>query len=182
MARIVGEIETKQRGLMAAVTSRLSGAARLRAEAEEGEGLRRLMPLLEKLPDTVTAILRPTLGFLRIDCCIVGPGKVLAVQTLHWTGTVATGEKGHWMSGRTELGRPDRTVTVFCNRLGFSGRAKGFDLVPVVLCTGGPVKMLAQPDQARLVQWDEAEEFLRSTFPDGVFGFNQSELISSLSR
>lgn len=180
MARILGEIGTKNRGLMATVTSRLSNAARLRAEAAEGEGLRRLAPLLEQLPDTVTAILRPTLGFLRIDCCIIGPGKVMAVQTLHWTGTVAAGEKGQWTSGRTELGRPDRTVSVFCDRLGFSGRAKGFDLIPVVIGTGGPVHLLVEP-QALFVQWEEAAEFLQSSFPHGVFGFSAADLIASLS-
>jgi len=181
MAKIIGDLEpSKRRGLYDTVAARLNARARLRVEGYEGAGLRRLIPLLASLPDHVTVILRPTLGFLRIDCCLIGPGRVVVIQTSHWVGKVTQGQKGQWLGGTVDLGRPDRLATVFCDRLRFSGHARGFELVPVVLFTAGFVDVTSDATEATLVQWEKAESFLGAAFPSGLMGFDSSHLIGLL--
>lgn len=181
MAKIIGDLGPgKKRNLLDTVAARLNDQARMRVEGHEGEGLRRLLPLLKALPDHVTVILRPTLGFLRIDCCLIGPGRVLVVQTSHWTGKITHGQKGQWLGGLVDLGRPDRLATVFCDRLRFSGHARGFELVPVVLFTAGVVDVDSHSSEATFVQWEKAGSFLGSAFPSGLKGFDSSHLIELL--
>jgi len=181
VAKIIGNLGPgKRRGLLDAVAARLNDQARLRIEGHEGEGLRRLLPFLEALPDHVTVILRPTLGFLRIDCCLIGPGRVLVVHTSHWNGKVSLGQKEQWMGGLVDLGRPDRLSTVFCDRLRFSGHAKGFELVPVVIFTAGAVELASDSSEATLVPWEQAGSYLAAAFPTGLKGFDSSKLINIL--
>jgi hypothetical protein len=181
LAKIIGNLGPgKRRGVIDTVAARLNEQARLRIEGHEGEGLRRLLPVLERLPDHVTVILRPTLGFLRIDCCLIGPGRVLVVQTLHWSGKVTTGQKGQWLGGVVDLGRPDRLATVFCDRLRFSGHVRGFELVPVVLFTAGSVELVRDSSEITLVPWEKAEISLGAAFPSGLKGFDSSHLVNLL--
>ncbi len=182
MAKIIGDLGSgRKRGLVDAVAARLSSQARLRVEGHEGAGLRRLLPILQRLPDHVTVILRPTLGFLRTDCCLIGPGRVIVIQTSHWNGKITAGKKGQWMGGLVDLGRPDRLSTVFCDRLRFSGNARGFELVPVVLFTAGAVELdMNDESEATLVPWEQAESFLSTAFPSGLMGFDSSNLIQVL--
>jgi hypothetical protein len=184
MAKIYGQLPgAARRGLVSALMARLSETARLQVEMEEGEGLRRLFPLLEALPDNVTVVLKPTLGFMRIDCCIIGPGRIIVLKTAHYKGTVKAGEQGEWRggAGTIDLGRPDRLANTFCDRLQFSGNARGFAVEPVVIFTAGPVEFEAGTPLATLVPWEEAAGFLTVQFPDGVDGFSPEALITLLT-
>jgi hypothetical protein len=187
MAKILGKLaEIKKRDLVRSITARLSDLARLQAEMEEGYGPHRLAARLKELalPDGVTIILRPTLAFLNADICLVAPGKVLVVTALHWSGEIGQqGKKGEWTGagGSVDLGRPDRRARLFCDRLEYSGLAKGFDLEPVVVFTGGPVQYLGEPPEATLVQWAELEEFLRNRLPAGVAGFSAADLLQAIT-
>lgn len=181
MAKIVGQIQDRApRGWISVLTGRLSPAARLRAEASAGEGLRRLLPLLESLPEAVTAVLHPSLGFMAADCCVVGPTGVLVVQTVHWTGPIRTGEKGEWLAGGRDLGRPDRQAAVFADRLRFTEYAAGLPVQPAVIFTAGEVQR-PEGAEAVLVPWDQAGRFLREQFPDGLTGQAPPELIQVLA-
>lgn len=183
MAKIIGQLpEAPRRGLGTALMARLNETARLKAEMEEGEGLRRLFPLLEALPDNVAVVLKPTLGFMRIDCCIIGPGRIMVIKTAHYKGTIKPGEQGEWRGGggAIDLGRPDRLANTFCDRLQFSGNARGFEVEPVVFFTAGPVGFEAGESLATLVPWEEAVGFLVTRFPPGVEGFKAEALIELL--
>jgi hypothetical protein len=184
MAKIIGDLpQGNRRSLVAVLSSRFSEAARLKADREDGEGLRRLTGLLHALPDDVTAVLRPTLGFMQAECCLIGPGKVLVVQTLHFRGRITVGQKEEWIGhpGSMDLGRPDRRAAVFCDRLAYSGNGRGFSLEPLVICTEGPVELAAPAPLASLIPWADAPRFLAQAFPDGVIGFDTRQLVEMLS-
>jgi hypothetical protein len=183
MAKIIGTLpQGARRNLLGSVAARFSEGARLKAEREEGEGLRRLFPLLERLPESVTVVLQPTLGFMTGECCVVGPGTALVIQTLHFRGKITLGEKEEWLGqpGGQDLGRPDRRAAIFCEKLEFSGHARGFALEPVVICTDGPVQLEAPTPQAPLVAWEDATGFLAQAFPGGLKGFDPAPLIKLL--
>ncbi|MFZ5826751.1 MAG: nuclease-related domain-containing protein [Bacillota bacterium] len=176
--------EKKQRDLLRSVTSLVSGTAKLQAEMEEGHGPHVLVERLKELslPENVTIILRPTLAFLNADVCMIGPGRVLVINALHWTGEVGQGKKGEWTGARgVDLGRPDRRAQLFCDRLAYSGLAKGFELEPVVVFTAGPVMYHGGEPEAALVQWDALEDFLRRSLPSGLAGFSAAGLIKALT-
>jgi hypothetical protein len=184
MAKIIGDLpQGTRRSLVSSLSARFSEAARLKADREDGEGLRRLAGVLSQLPDDVTAVLRPTLGFMQGECCLIGPGKVLVVQTLHFRGKIVLGQKEEWIGhpGSVDLGRPDRRAAVLCDRLAYSGNGRGFSLEPVVICTEGPVEFDAPAPLAPLVPWTEAATFLTQAFPGGVVGFDTRPLIEVLS-
>jgi hypothetical protein len=188
MAKILGKLlAKKQRAFVRSMTALVSEVARLQAEMEEGYGPHVLAERLRELdlPDSVTIVLRPTLAFLTADACIIGPGKVLVISALHWSGEIGQdGKKGEWTGakGGVDLGRPDRRAHLFCDRLAFSGLAKGFELEPVVVFTGGPVKYLGgEQPQATLVQWTELEAFLKQRLPAGIAGFSASDLIKVIT-
>lgn len=185
MAKILGKLaEKKQRDLVRSMTALISSTARLQAEMEEGYGPHILVERLKglDLPENVTVILRATLAFLNADLCIIGPGKVLVINALHWTGEITQGRKGEWIGARSvDLGRPDRRAQLFCDRLAYSGLAKGFELEPLVVFTAGPVQYRGEEPEALLVQWDALEDFLRRNLPSGVAGFSTTELIRTLT-
>ncbi len=186
MAKIIGSLPAAPRqNLLGAMLSKVNETARMKAEFESGVGAQRLAELAAKLPDPVTVVLRPTLGFMSIDCCIIGPGAVMPINSLHWKGKIIRGEQDAWIGQPTSvhLGRPDRRSFVFADRLRFSGLADGFALEPVVIVTGGKVDGEGLADaQATLVQWDDAAEFLARSFPPGVQGLHSpSELIKTIS-
>lgn len=187
MTKILGKLPAKRkREFVKSMTSLLSDTARLQAEMEEGYGPHALAERLREidLPDSVTVVLRPTLAFLNADVCIIGPGKVLVITALHWAGDIGqAGKKGEWTGAKSiDLGRPDRRAHLFCDRLAYSGLSKGFDLEPVVVFTGGPVRYVgAEEPQATLVQWAELEEFLYERLPAGVAGFSAAELIKVIT-
>lgn len=164
---------------MGSLVARLSETARITAEREEGEGLRRLAGLLNKLPDSATVVLRPKLGFMQVDCCVFGAGKLLVINTLHYRGVIEPGEREVWVGpkGGPDLGRPDRRAFVFCDRLAYAELAKGLEVEPVVVCTEGPVDVRAVEPQTTLVQWAEAESFFTRQFPAGVAGFPAHHLV-----
>jgi hypothetical protein len=166
MAKIIGTLPTEtRRHWLGALAAHVSPTARRRAALESGEGLRRLASLLPALPECVTAILRPSLGFMQVDCCLLGPDRVLVVETLHWAGKIAAGERGEWLgAGSVDLGRPDRRAFVLADRLAYSGHARGFRVEPVVICTDGPVEFVGPPPLTRVVPWAEAPEFLAECF------------------
>lgn len=188
MAKILGKLPAKKkREFMRSMTALVSDRGRLQAELEEGYGPHALAERLQAiaLPDGVTIILRPTLAFLNADACIIGPGKVLVLTALHWSGEIGQGgKKGEWTGakGGVDLGRPDRRAHLFCDRLAYSGLSKGFELEPVVVFTAGPVTYVGGEEPlATLVQWAELEEFLQKRFPAGVAGFSANELIKAIT-
>lgn len=188
MAKILGKLaEKKKREFVRSMTAMVSDLARLQAEMEEGFGPHELAERLKglALPDSVTVVLRPTLAFLAADACIIGSGKVLVFTALHWAGDIGQdGKKGEWTGGRggIDLGRPDRRAHLFCDRLAYSGLARGFEIEPVVLFTAGPVQYLGEQPQATLVQSAELEEFIRQRFPDGVTSLSSAaELIKAIT-
>lgn len=164
MAHLLGTMpELGARSLLGTLKARLTDVGRRQLEMEEGHGLRRLVELLRSLPDTVTAVIHPSLGFMQVDAVVAAPGRLLVVNTLHWRGEVAVNEKGAWTGagGRVGLGRPDRRAFTFADRLRFSGRTEGFAVAPLVLCTAGSVQLLADDAEAELVAWAEAAQRLR---------------------
>lgn len=175
----------KPRSLAQRLTAPLSAAGRLQAELEEGQGPHRLAErlLAMELGDEVTLVLRPTLAFLSADLCLVGPGRALVLNALHWTGEVALGKKGEWRGagGRVDLGRPDRRANLLCDRLIYSGNAQGMELEPVVVFTAGPVKYLGDAAEATLVQSDELDGFIRSRIAAGAVGLTAAQLIRAVS-
>lgn len=184
MANILGNLPKEaRRNLIGSLAARVSETARLKAEFDEGEGLRRLVDMVERLPDNVTAVLRPSLGFgLVADAVVIGPGTALVVCTLHWKGAVSEGERGEWLgAGKTDLGRPDRRAHVFATRLDFSGHARGYQVEPLVVCTEGPVDLKNLETKAPVVQHSEAQAYLAERFRTGAAGFDPSGLIDVLT-
>jgi hypothetical protein len=184
MAKIIGDLpHGSRRSLVASLSTRFSESARLTADREDGIGLHRLVGLLPALPDDVTAVLRPTLGFMQGECCLIGPGKLMVIQTLHFRGRITAGQKEEWVGhpGSVDLGRPDRRAAVFCDRLAYSGNGRGFALEPVVICTEGPVELTAPAPLAPLIPWADAAQFLIEAFPGGLVGFDTRPLIQMLS-
>lgn len=184
MVKRIGTVpEGKRRGLLSSVTAQVSEKARLQAEMAEGAGLRRLVGAAEHLADHVTLVIRPQLGFMNVDACLIGAGKVLVINTLHWQGKITAGLQDEWVGGGSvDLGRPDRRAHVFADRLSFAGLAAGFAVEPVVVVTAGAVDMTGLQPLSRLVQWAEAEAFLTQQFPPGVAGFDPTALIKALAR
>lgn len=185
MAKIVGKLPPAPRpNLFGALLNRVNELARLKSEFHGREGLRRLAGPLAQLPDHVTVILQPTLGFMQIDCCVIGPGRIMAINTLHWQGRVLVSKQEAWVGHpiSLHLGRPDRRSAVFLDKLGFTGLTKGFELDPVVICTAGKAEVDLQGAQARVVPWDEAPAFLARSFPTGVQGLhNPAEIVKLLT-
>jgi len=173
MAKIVGTPPASpRRGLLGTLAAGISPAARMRAEMTEGAGLHRLLELVGQLPDSVTAVVRPGLGFfMKIDCCLIGPGKVLAIDTVHWTGKVTAGQHEEWTGALgTDLGRPDRRAFVFADRLAFGGQVGDRVVEPVVICTGGAVDLQGLKPLAPVIPWNEAPSFLGAAFSPGPAG------------
>lgn len=186
MAKIIGRPpEIKKRTLLRSLTARLTQTARIQAELEEGYGPLELARRLEGLvlPDSVTIICRPTLGFLHADVCLIAPGVVLVINALHWSGEIGLGQKAEWtgQKGTVDLGRPDRRAALFADRLVWSNLARGFAVKPVVVFTAGPVAHPAEQAEAAVVQGDELGEYLNHQLSEKVAGFNPAELIKTLS-
>lgn len=164
MAHVLGTMPAAgARSLLGSLKARMSDAGRRQLEMEEGEGLKRLVGLLQRLPDTVTAVIRPTLGFMHVDAVVGAPGRLLVINTLHWSGEIAVNEKGAWTGagGKVGLGRPDRRAFTFADRLQFSGRTEGFRVTPVVICTAGAVTVLSADTEVDVVAWTQAEQLLQ---------------------
>jgi hypothetical protein len=179
MANIIGAIpEARKRSLLGTVAAGVNPMVRQENAFREHEGLRRLLEVVQTLPDSVTAIVEPTLGFLKADCCLLGHGRLLVVQTAHWKGKILPGKDGEWLgAGRVDLGRPDRRAFVFADRLAYSGRAEGWDMEPVVVFTAGAVDFHAGDTQAMLIHWDETEQFLRGVFLPHLTGPSPDPII-----
>ncbi|MFZ5813971.1 MAG: nuclease-related domain-containing protein [Bacillota bacterium] len=186
MVKIYGKLpERKKRDLVIGLSSMVSATARMQAELEEGQGPHLLAERLRGmgLPDGVSIILRPTLAFLHADICLIGGGKVLVINALHWSGEIGRGKKGEWTGakGAVDLGRPDRRAYLFCDRLRYSGLADGFAVEPVVVFTAGPVRCHEPEPQATLVQWAELEAFLRRSLAGPEAGPSPAGLIETLT-
>jgi hypothetical protein len=168
--------------LLGSLAAVVSPAARQRAEMEAGQGLRRLVGVLEELPDYVTVILRPAMGWmLHADCCVIGPGRVLVISAVHWKGTIAADKDGQWLgTGYTDLGRPDRHAAYFAQRLAYGPWARGMEVEPVVVFTDGPVKFLGPKPLATLVFWEEARALLLEPFPPGAAPPDVADLVQLL--
>lgn len=184
MAKIIGNLPTdRKRGFLNAIASRVSDSARLRTEAAEGEGLRLLLDAVRTLPDQVTVVLGPSLGFMmKAECCIIGPGKALVINTLHFRGAVREGEKSEWIgSGGIDLGRPDRRTHLFADRLRFSGNAEGFTVEPMVVLTAGAVEFGNLRPMVPIVTLDQLRVELARLFPPNLVGPDPAGLIRSIS-
>jgi len=186
MVKRIGNIpDTKPRSWRHRLTAPLSAAARQVAELEEGVGLRLLAERLSAmdLGERAALVVRPALGFMSADLCLIGPGRALVINALHWAGDIVPGDKGEWRGGggKVDLGRPDRRARVFCDRLAFSGHARGIALEPAVVFTAGPAHCKESAPEAALVQWDELEAFVRSRIHPSAVGFPATELIRLIS-
>jgi len=183
MAKFIGTLpQAQRRSLLGSLSATLSPVARQKAEMEEGEGIRRLAALLEKLPANVTVLLQPRMGWMMDgDCCVIGPGRLLVIAALHWKGRIGTGPDEEWRgAGGTDLGRPDRRAAYFARRLEYSGHASEFTVEPVVVFTDGPVGFRGPEPEATLVHWHEALEVISGAFPDGSAQVDVSELVRLL--
>lgn len=160
----------KAPGLLTRLTANVSESARLQAEAAAGEAFRLVESALQGLPDTVTLLRGPVLGFsMQVDGCLLGPGRVVLFSLLHWKGAITVNEQGAWTgaAGRVDLGRPDRRVALFADRLCHSGLAGSLDVEPIVILTGGPISYTGA-SEALLVPLDELEEYLATAFSEGA--------------
>jgi hypothetical protein len=170
MAKLYGQLpEAPPRNLLGALAAAVNPIARQKAELDAGAGLRRLLPLFELMPDHTAVILQPSLGFfMKVDCGIILPGRILVVQTVHWKGKILPGKNGEWLgaNGTVDLGRPDRRAAQLADKLAYSGHAAGFEVDPVVVFTDGPVDFQGPEPVSLLVQWDEVSQFLRAMVPD----------------
>lgn len=170
MAKIIGAPPKEaRRNLLGTVAAAVSPVARQKLAMEEGEGLRRLLPLLEELPDSVTVFLHPSMGFFgKAECVVAGPGTVLVLATLHWKGKVTKGENNEWRGmGNVDLGRPDKRASWFADRLYNGGYTEGLHLESVVVCTNGPADLDGVDCIATVVPWDGAARFLEQVFAPG---------------
>lgn len=171
MAKTMGQWPSlKAPGLVTRLTARVSEPARLQAEAAAGEGYRRVETALQDLPDAVTLLRGPVLGFsMQVDGCLLGPGRIVLFTLLHWKGTITLNEQGAWTgsAGRVDLGRPDRRAALFADRLSHSGLAGSLDVEPIVILTGGPISY-AGTAEALLVPLDELDGYLATAFADGA--------------
>lgn len=159
----------KAPGLLTRLTANVSEPARLQAEAAVGEGYRLVESVLQGLPDTVTLLRGPVLGFsMKVDGCLLGPGRVVLFTLLHWKGRIAVNEEGAWTGqGRVDLGRPDRRAALFADRLRHSGLAGSLDVEPIVIVTGGSISY-AGASEALLVPLIELETYLATAFTEGA--------------
>jgi hypothetical protein len=171
MAKLMGQWPSlKTPGLLTRLVATVSEPARLQVEAAAGEGYRRLEPVLQALPESITLLRGPVLGFsMQADGCLLGPGRIVIFSLLHWQGAIAVDEKGAWTGagGRVDLGRPDRRAALFANRLSHSGLAGSLDVEPIVILTGGPIRY-SGPTEALLVPLDELEGYLVTAFQAGA--------------
>lgn len=171
MAKTMGRWPSlKAPGLMTRLTARVSEPARLQAEAATGEGYRLVERALQALPESVTLLRGPVLGFsMQVDGCLLGPGRVVLFGLLHWKGAISLNENGAWtgLGGRVDLGRPDRRVALFADRLRHSGLAGALDVEPIVILTGGPISYSGAAE-ALLVPLEELDSYLATAFPDGA--------------
>ncbi|HWI66394.1 MAG TPA: nuclease-related domain-containing protein [Symbiobacteriaceae bacterium] len=183
MANVIGKLpEEPRRGLLGSLAATVNPVARQRAEMEEGQGIRRLVGLLEQLPDNVTVIIRPKLGWMMdADLCVIGPGRVLVISAVHWKGRIQTGENEEWRGvPGTDLGRPDRRAAYFAKRVEYGGRAAGLTVEPVVVFTDGPVSFGGPEPLATLVYWNEALSVLAEVFPAEAPAPEAGELVRLL--
>lgn len=164
------------------VAATVSPVARQRTEMEEGLGIRRLIGLLENLPDYVTVIIKPSLGWMMYaDCCVIGPGRLLVISAVHWKGAIGSDKEGAWLgAGHTDLGRPDRRAAYFAKRLEFGPHAMDMVVEPVVVFTNGPVKFMGPEPLATMVFWEEAEAIMAEAFPPGKTPVDVSGLVQLL--
>jgi hypothetical protein len=172
MAKLMGRWPTQRApGLLSRLTAWVSETARLQVEAATGEGFRRLEPYVAALPDSVTLLRGPVLGFsMSVDGCLLGPGRVVVFNVLHWKGPIGQSEKGGWTGagGRVDLGRPDRRAALFADRLRFSGLAGSLDVEPILILTGGPIQYSGTEPEAVLVPLVEFPAYAATAFqPDG---------------
>ena len=184
MAKIIGTIPTdRKRGFLNALASRVSESARLRTEAAEGGGVRLLLDAVRSLPDQVTMVLTPTLGFMmKAECCVIGPGRILVINTLHFRGAVREGQKTEWIgTGGIDLGRPDRRTHLFADRLRFSGNAEGFSVEPLLVLTAGAVEFGSLKPMVPVLTLEELRAELARLFPANLVGPDPADLIRSLS-
>lgn len=170
--------------LLGALAAQVSPARRQKKDMDEGVGLHRLQGLLEQLPDSVLVVIRPSLGlYLYADFAVIGPGKVLIVTGVHWKGRIGTGESFEWLgAGSIDLGRPDRRASRFAEKLAFSRNAPGFAVEAAVIFTDCPVDFHGPEPEAPLVQWTEAERFLRETFAAGLGSDGDIEGLAALLK
>jgi hypothetical protein len=183
MARIVGTLpDEPRRSLLGGLAATVNAVARQKAEMEAGQGLRRLVPLLGQLPDAITVLVGPTLGWMmQADVAVIGPGRVLVISAVHWKGKITAGMEQEWRgAGSIDLGRPDRRAAYFAKRLEFSGHAGALSVEPVVVFTDGPVDFQGPEPLAALVHWDEALELLASAFPPDAPSGDAAELVKLL--
>lgn len=183
MAKIIGTLpEEPRRSLLGSLAATVNPLARQKAEMEAGHGLRRLAALLEQLPEHVTVLLRPKLGWMMdADCCVLGPGRVLVISAFHWKGKISGGVNEEWLgTGGLDLGRPDRRAAYFAKRLDYSPHFAGMTVEPVVVFTDGPVDFQGPVPVATLVYWEEALHLLSDAFPTGADPVDLSELVGLL--
>lgn len=182
MAKIIGQIpEGPRRTLLRAAAASVNSALRQKVELEEFEGLRRLLPLVERLPDSIMAVIRPTLGFMTADLCLVGHGKILVISAAHWKGRITQGQRDEWLgAGRIDLGRPDRRAFVLADRLLFSGRTDDWFVDAAVIFTNGRADLVGIKGTVRLVDWDEAEAFLREFFGTDAAGPDPAPVVQMI--
>lgn len=181
MAKILGTLPPEpRRSLLGSLAATVNPVARQRSEMEEGEGIRRLAGLLAQLPDHVTVIVKPALGWmLHADFCVIGPGRLLVVSVCHWKGKITTGKEEEWLgAGATDLGRPDRRAAYFSRRVEYGPHATGFVVEPVVAFTDGPVDFQGPKPLATLVFWEEALSVLSEVYPAGVAPVDVSHLVT----
>lgn len=183
MAKFIGTLpQAPRRSLLGSLSATVNPVARQKAEMQEGEGIRRLAALLEKLPAHVTVLLQPKMGWMMDgDCCVIGPGRLLVMAAVHWKGRIGTGPDEEWRgAGGTDLGRPDRRAAYFARRLQYSGHAAAFTVEPVVVFTDGPVDFHGPAPEATLVYWHEALEVIAGAFQDESEPIDVSELVRLL--
>jgi hypothetical protein len=182
MARILGSLpESRGRSILRSLAAGVNPLMRQQLEFQEGEGLRRVLAVVKNLPDSVTVIVQPTLGFLKVDCCLMGHGRLLVVQSAHWKGKILLGKEEQWLgAGKVDIGRPDRRAFVFADRLKWSGWAEGWDIEPVVLFTAGDVDLQAPEPLTMLIDWDEADSFLRGVFLPHLTGPDPGPVIERI--
>ncbi|HYF79087.1 MAG TPA: nuclease-related domain-containing protein [Symbiobacteriaceae bacterium] len=183
MAKLIGTLPAEpRRSLLGSLAATVNPVARQRTEMEEGQGIRRLVGLLEQLPDYVTVIVKPSLGWMMYaDCCVIGPGRLLVISAVHWKGKISTGKEDEWLgAGMTDLGRPDRRAAFFAKRVEYGGHAGDMVVEPVVVFTDGPVDFQGPKPLATLVFWDEAQRLLSEVYPAGAEPVDVSGLVQLL--
>lgn len=171
MAKLVGTPPRQRRSnILVTAAAYVNPIMRLKKDMEEGVGRQRLLEVLQQLPDSVTVVVHPTLGlYMHTDFAVIGPGRVMLLCAVHWKGPIGRGrERDEWLgAGAVDLGRPDKRARMFAERLAYSGHAGRLSVEPVVIMTDGPVQFGGPEPEVPVIQWAEAAQILRETFPPG---------------